>query len=303
MLKVFPLLFSLLLLGIYSCGNTESSTSTEETMSEETTTEAANFGGIALYTLRDTLAGDPKAVLKEVADLGYAYVEAAGYTDGQFYGMEPVEFNNYLAEIGLQPKSAHMGVDDLESVDQMIADAIAAGFEYFVLPIPPMGAFDHDKETRKMIMTQDVVTVMANINAIAAKCAAAGIKCLYHNHDFEFVADENGVVPVEYFLENSDPNILNFQMDLYWVTKAGADPLAYFDKYPGRFKGWHVKDMDEQGRFAPVGEGTIDFGRVLANKETSGMEFYLVEQDRTFNQDPMEAVAISHGALKEIGFE
>ena len=91
-------------------------------------------------------------------------------------------------------------------------------------------------------------------------------------------------------------------MDLYWVTKAGADPVTYFEKYPGRFKLWHVKDMDDQGRFAPVGEGTIDFAKILANKDKSGMQYYFVEQDQTFNHEPLEAIQISHKGLEEIGF-
>lgn len=92
-------------------------------------------------------------------------------------------------------------------------------------------------------------------------------------------------------------------MDLYWVTKAGADPVAYFEKYPGRFKIWHVKDMDDQGRFAPVGNGTIDFKRILGKKELSGMKYYMVEQDQTFTMKPLEAIKISQERIKEIGFD
>ncbi|WP_175489286.1 sugar phosphate isomerase/epimerase family protein [Neolewinella agarilytica] len=262
-----------------------------------------DFGGLALYTLRDTLAGDPKGVLKEVADLGYKYVEAAGYKDGKFYGMTPTEFKNYLAEVGLTPISSHHGDITIESTDKVVADLKEAGFQYLVIPVPPMGAFSFDPATRILSMNQPMETVMANINAIADKVAAGGLKCLYHNHDFEFKPDADGQVAIDYFIENSDPEKLNFQMDLYWVTKAGADPVAYFDKAPGRFIAWHVKDMDDQGRFAPVGEGNIDFKRILAAKEKSGMEFYLVEQDMCFNHTALEAIAISHKGLKEIGFE
>ena len=92
-------------------------------------------------------------------------------------------------------------------------------------------------------------------------------------------------------------------MDLYWVTKAGADPVAYFKKYPGRFKSWHVKDMDKEGHFAPVGAGTIDFRRILKEKELSGMEFYMVEQDKTFDAKPLEVIKTSHKGLISLGFE
>ena len=270
---------------------------------EKEITAATDFGGLALYTLRDTLAGDPKGVLKKVAETGYKYIEAAGYKDGKFYGMTPTAFKNYLAEVGLTPVSSHHSDVTIDNVDQIVEDLKEAGFQYLVIPIPPMGAFTYDAATKTLGMNQSAEMVMANVNAIAAKCVAGGIKCLYHNHDFEFKAGEDGIVPIDYFLENSDPAVLNFQMDLYWVTKAGADPVAYFDRYPGRFKAWHVKDMDDQGRFAPVGEGNIDFKRILAAREKSGMEFYLVEQDMCFNHTALEAIAISHRGLREIGFE
>ncbi len=134
------------------------------------------------------------------------------------------------------------------------------------------------------------------------KCKAVGLELLYHNHDFEFVKNSKGIVPIEYFLENTDPDTVNFEMDLFWVTKAGADPLAYFEKYPGRFKLWHVKDMDEEGKFAPVGTGKIDFSRILKEKDKSGMIYYYVEQDRTWGKKPLDVIKTSHEGLKKFGF-
>lgn len=293
-----------LMLGLMSCG--ESTTAEDQSSgSEPETMESTEgqFGGLALYTLRDTLAGDAKGVLKAVAEAGYRNIEAAGYSDGKFYGMTPAEFKAYLDEIGLVPVSTHHGDVTLDNADQMIADVKAAGFKYFVIPVPPMGHFKFDPETRTLGMSEDLEEVMSIINTIAEKCSAAGLECLYHNHNFEFQENSNGVVPIEYFIENSNPEHLNFEMDLYWVTNAGADPVAYFNKAPGRFKAWHVKDMDDEGRFAPVGEGNIDFARILAEKELAGMEYYFVEQDMTFNHTPMEAMRISHAALSEIGFQ
>lgn len=297
--NLFPIL--LILAFLSSCGNETASTQMDREESMEPV--ADQFGGLALYTLRDVLPENPKEVLEQVRNDGYAYVEAAGWRDGKFYGMSPAEFKALLDEVGLTPISSHQGGATLENLDQMIADVKAVGFKYFVIPVPPMGAFSFDEATRTLSMNQDLETVMGNINMIAEKCHAAGLMCLYHNHDFEFKADANGVVPIDYFIENSNPEHLNFQMDLYWVSKAEADPVAYFDKAPGRWKGWHVKDMDDQGRFAPVGEGNIDFNRILAAKDKAGMEFYLVEQDMCFDHTPMEAIAISHKGLSDIGFE
>ena len=259
------------------------------------------FGGLALYTVRDEMKADPTATLKAVADAGYAYVEAAGYSDGKFYNMTPEDFGRVLKEAGLEPVSTHQGGMTMENVDQMIADVKKAGFKYFVIPVPPMGHFKI--ENGKMGMSEELEFLTEVLNVVGKKCKNAGMELLYHNHDFEFVKNENGIVPIEFFLEPTDADIVNFEMDLYWVTKAGADPLAYFEKYPGRFKLWHVKDMDDEGKFAPVGLGNIDFGRILEQKKKSGMKYYYVEQDRTWDKKPLDVIKISHKGLQEIGFK
>jgi len=261
------------------------------------------FGGLTLYTLRNDMGENPEETLKQVADVGYKYIEAADYRDGKFYGMSPEEFKSALDELGLIPLSTHMGGVDLENADQQIADVKAAGFKYFVLPVPPGDYFAFDREKRSIKMKGDIAELTAFMNTLGKKCKEAGLELLYHNHDFEYKKDENGIVPIEYFMENTDPELVNFQIDLYWVVKAEADPCAYMEKYPGRYKIWHVKDMDDQGRFAPVGTGTIDFAKILEKKEVSGMEYYIVEQDRTFDDmEPLEAIKISHKGLKKFGF-
>ena len=261
------------------------------------------FGGLALYTVRNDMGTNAKATLLAVAEAGYKNIEAAGYDDGKFYKMSPEEFKKVLQEMGLKPISTHQGSVTLENADAMIADVKAAGFKYFVIPVPPMGLFKHDNATQTMSMTGGAANLAKILDTLGEKCHKAGLKLLYHNHDFEFKKDADGIVTIDYLLENCNPKYVNFQMDLFWVTKAGADPLAYFEKYPGRFKMWHVKDMDKQGRFAPVGNGTIDFAKILAKKKLSGMKYYLVEQDQTFNMEPLEAIKVSHKALKKIGFK
>lgn len=287
-------------LGFTACSSNSGSEQAVET-ADTTLVEPASFGGLALYTLRDSMAKNPKATLQAVAADGYAYIEAAGYADGKFYGMTPTEFKAYLGSIGLQPKSTHMGSVNLENADQQIADTKAAGFEYFVIPVPPMGMFTSGKDGMGMEGTPaELATIL---NTLGEKSTAAGLKLLYHNHDFEFEPMADGTVMIDYLLENTDAKNVNYQMDLFWVTKAGVDPLSYFEKYPGRFKAWHVKDMNAEGNFAPVGTGSIDFKRILAQKDKSGMEFYLVEQDNTFDLNPLEAIKISRKGLSEIGFK
>ena len=263
-----------------------------------------NFGGLALYTLREELKTNPKEVLKEVKNTGYKYIEDAGYENGKFYGMDPLEFKDYLTELELLPISSHQGGITYKNADKIIADVKAAGFKYLVVPIPPMGHFTFDAETRTMGMTGGAANLVEILNNLGKKCNKAGLKLLYHNHDFEFKKDEDGIVPIDYLLENTDPTTVNFEIDLYWTAKAGADPLKYFEKYPGRFKAWHLKDMDGKGRFAPIGQGHLDFAKFLSKKELSGMEYYFVEQDMTFDgMKPIEAIKISHDAIKKLGFK
>ncbi|MCC4212565.1 sugar phosphate isomerase/epimerase family protein [Leeuwenhoekiella parthenopeia] len=303
MTRQFMLTFILTAFLFVSCGEKKKDQQDDTAIAADSLETAdAQFGGLALYTVRDAMGEDPKKTLKTVAEDGYLNIEAAGYNEGLFYGMSPADFAAYLTDVNLKPISTHQGSVTLENADQMIADVKAAGFTYFVVPVPPMGMFTFDPETQTMGMSGTVKELTSILNTLGEKCEAAGLQLLYHNHDFEYKPNADGIVPIEYMLENTDPKYVNFQMDLFWVTKAGADPVAYFEKYPGRFKLWHVKDMDAEGRFAPVGEGSIDFARILAEKEESGMQYYFVEQDMTFNHSPLEAIKISHKALEEIGF-
>lgn len=301
--NIFYLLF--LFIGFTSCKDTKNNKSEEATILGENTVapNTNKVGGLALYTVRDAMGEDAKATLQTIAKVGYQNIEAAGYNDGKYYNMTPGDFKSYLKELDLKPVSTHQSSVTLDNAVIEMADAKAAGFEYFVVPIPPMGLFNYDNETNTMSMTGGAKNLAEILDNLGAQAKEAGLKLLYHNHDFEFKVDEDGIVPIDYLLENCDPELVNFQMDLFWVTKAGADPLAYFEKYPGRFKIWHVKDMDTEGKFAPVGNGTIDFARILAERDKSGMLYYMVEQDMTFDVKPLDAIKISHNGIQSIGFK
>ena len=303
-LFLIPILTLTLTVTFVSCKEKANKLKEAEVVDELEAVAEENFGGLALYTVRDAMGENAKETLKAVADAGYKNIEAASYAEGKFYDMSPTDFKAYLDEVGLTPISTHQGTVTLENADQMMADVKAAGFEYFVIPVPPMGMFEFNMEERTMNMKGTAAELAEILNTLGEKANAAGLQLLYHNHDFEFKPNSDDVVVIDYLLENCNPEFVNFQMDLYWVTKAGANPVAYFEKYPGRFKAWHVKDMDDHGSFAPVGNGSIDFASILTKKELSGMEYYFVEQDMTFDGlEPLEAMKISHKGIENIGFK
>lgn len=261
------------------------------------------YGGLALYTVRDEMAMDAKSTLKKVAEMGYAYIEAAGYEKGLFYGMTPQEFKSYLKSIDLKPVSTQQIGVTLDNLDREIAHVKEAGFEYFSIPVPPMGMLVYDSKSKTTSLNCSLAELVETLTVIGKRCNKAGLKFLYHNHDFEFKKGKEGVKPIDYLLEHTDPRYVNFEMDLYWVKKAGVDPVTYLESYPNRFKLWHVKDMDKEGDFAPIGTGTMNLKRIAGRKEVSGMEKYFVEQDETGGQKPMEAIKISHENLRQIGFK
>jgi sugar phosphate isomerase/epimerase len=137
----------------------------------------------------------------------------------------------------------------------------------------------------------------------------AGIQFCYHNHNFEFTK-YGDTTAYDYLLNTVDPKLVKFEMDCFWVTHAGADPVAYFKKYPGRFPLLHIKDMKDKpaasheldakmGLFAPVGKGTINWKRIFAAAGQGGMEHYYVEQDYC-EQPPLEAIKVSYDYLSKL---
>jgi len=255
--------------------------------------------GLQLFTVRDAMEKDPKATLAKVANLGFTSVEGATYTGSQlFYGMTAAEYAKTLKANGLIAPSSHYMLG--ESMDakgtitnewqKAVDDAAAAGTKYMVcayLLEPERGTLDHYKATAD------------KFNKAAEICKAAGMQFCYHNHDFEFEA-QNGKYPFDVLLENTDKNLVKFELDLYWANKAKQDPIALFNRYPGRFPLWHVKDMDKtaaQG-ITEVGNGSIDFKKIFAQSKKSGLEYFFVEQDITPG-DPFDSISKSISYVKK----
>jgi sugar phosphate isomerase/epimerase len=226
--------------------------------------------GLQLYTLRDMMAVSVPATLKLVSAVGYKEVETAGY-----FEHSPQEFRKMLDGEGLTSPSAHIRLDLFDnSLNQVIDTAKEVGHEYVVIPYLTVEQRGSGIDVYKKLAE--------NCNVYGEACKKVGLKLAYHNHDFEFEM-RDGQLPYDVLLQDVDADLMAMEMDLYWMAKAKKDPLAYFKRHPGRFKLWHVKDMDKQGAFADVGTGVIDFPTIFSHAKQSGVEHKVVERDMTDN--------------------
>ena len=247
---------------------------------------------IQLYSVR-TLIGsfgknqqDYKPVLKALADMGYTAVEAASYKDGLLYGQTPEQFRRDVEATGMKVLSTHctLNLSDkqlatgdfteaLKWWDECIAAHKAAGVEYIVVP-----------SMRRIETLDGLATYCRYFNEIGARCKAAGIKFGYHNHSREFEKIEDRVM-LDYMLENTDPDKVFFQMDVYWTVMGKASPVDYFNKYPGRFRLLHIKDRREVGQ-----SGMVGYDAIFRNAETAGVENIIVEMEGSSYDDVVRSV-------------
>lgn len=247
--------------------------------------------GVQLYTVRKEINKDLVGTLKKIADIGYTSLETAGYRDGKFYGKSPKEFKKIANDLGMKVISSHNGIRP-ELIDKVVDDNVSLGVDYTVLPY--LG-----NTQRK---TLDDYKKLAEIfNTYGEVCKKAGIKFAYHNHAFEFDVMD-GKIPFDVLLEGTDPDLVKFELDLYWVKKAGKDPINYFNKYPGRFTMWHIKDMDPtSGKYTEVGSGNINFKEIFNQTSKSGMQFFFVELDNS-ERPALESIKISYDYLNRAEF-
>jgi sugar phosphate isomerase/epimerase len=241
--------------------------------------------GVQLYTLRSIIEADVEGTLQAVADIGYAEVELAG-----LYGLTAQEFRAILDRVGLRAISSHIGLDVIRGdFDAAIADALVLGQEWIICPwVPP--ELRTPEEYRRMA---------DDFTAAAIACRRAGLQFGYHNHDFDFdVVD--GVRLFDILARRTDRRLVDFELDLYWAHVAGVDPLSLFRRYPRRFPLFHVKDADEEGFFADVGEGVIDFARIFRRRALSGTRHWIVENDQP--DEPIDSIADSYENLRALRF-
>ncbi len=250
--------------------------------------------GLQLYTLRDQLVKDMPGTIKRIAEIGYKEVEVYDY-----YGKSAAEFSRILKDNGLTAPSGHYMTRHINSDWEIhIAFAKEVGIKYMV------NAILEANERRSL---DDYKRLVGLFNTAAEQTHKAGITFCYHNHNFEF-KKFGEITAYDFLLRQLDPKLIKFEMDCFWVTHAGQDPVTYFKKHPGRFPLLHIKDLKagnpptqdldaRLGLFAEVGRGEIQWKRIFAAAPQGGVKHYFVEQDFC-ERSPLESIKISYDYLK-----
>jgi sugar phosphate isomerase/epimerase len=248
--------------------------------------------GVQLYTVRDRMGSDFESTLEQVAAIGYDDVEFAGY-----YDRTPQQVRALLDRLNLRAPSSHIALEQFRSdLDGVLASAKQIGHEWVTVPfLPPAERGDLEKWR----------SLAAEFNRYAAAAKQQGLNFAYHNHDFEFAGVRGGQTGYDVLLEDTDPDLVDFELDIYWATFAGRDAVEIFNRAPGRFKLWHVKDLAGTGAergMAPVGKGQIDWKRIFDNAELAGLRYPFVEHDSaaSYPGGSVESIRTSFQYLEQL---
>jgi sugar phosphate isomerase/epimerase len=243
--------------------------------------------GIQLYTVRDQMKADFEGTLARIAQIGYKEVEFAGYFD-----RAPADVRAILDRNGLSAPASHIMFTDADSWKKSVDTAKAVGHQYIVVPWIM-------EEKRKTL--DDWKKMAATFNQAAQMAKDAGLQFAYHNHDFEFQKVENQI-PFDTLLQNTDPKLVQLEIDLYWITKGGQDPLSYFSRWPGRVPLVHVKDSAgaPDHKQTDVGQGSIDWKRIFAKRDQAGIKHFFVEHDQP--PQPFDDITVSYKYLSQLQF-
>jgi sugar phosphate isomerase/epimerase len=262
-------------------------------------TRKNNTVGLQLYSLRDQLSKDVTTVINKVAAAGYKTVETWQYNKaGGFFGLDAKAFKNLLNDNGLTIPSGHFLMDmylssgKTNDLHDYIEAANTLGMEYLII-----GYINSD-----FIKTaDDFKRVAEKFNGIARICGQSGLKMGYHNHNFEW-KEAGGTTFYDTLLSETDPALVHMEMDIYWVVRAGMDPVAIIKAHPGRFFAFHIKDMDKTHAElnTEIGKGSIDFKSILNYSKLAGIKYYIVEQENYINIDPYISITESCAYVKNV---
>lgn len=237
------------------------------------------------------MATDPVATIKSLAGFGYRQVEGFDGGRGILWGMQPAAFRSLMTEIGSQMVASHCNV--FENLETQAEQAASVGMEYLICPwIGPQKSLD---DYKKMALA---------FNQIGEQLKPYGLKFAYHNHDYTFLPLD-GALPQDILMNETDPNLVEFEMDMYWVHLAGINPIEYLAKFPNRFRLCHIKDAnlgsgDLHQRGVLLGQGEIPYTDLIAQSRSLGMQFFIVEQEQFPKGTPMQAAEANANYLSSL---
>lgn len=246
--------------------------------------------GIQLWSVRDDLAKDPKGVLKQLSSYGYKQIESFEGGKGIFWGMSNTEFKAEMDKLGMKIISSHCDIN--KDFEKKAADAAAIGMKYLICPY---------KGPQKDI---DAFKKFADeFNQKGEICKKNGIRFAYHNHDYSFVT-MNGEMGQDVMMKNTDPKLVDFELDMYWVVAAGQDIETWLKKYPKRFRLCHVKDrkknapVTDKDASCDLGTGSINYPKILKAAKKAGVQYFIVEQEKWDGTTPLQAAAADATYMK-----
>lgn len=264
--------------------------------------------GIQLFTIPAMVSKDLKGTLKQLSEIGYKEIEffgpydfsapetlanweamagQLGITQNAFYGHSISEIKELLSSLGLSTPSVHLDLLTLRTVRESAIEKLAElGTKYVVLPTLPDPASMEMDDFRKLA---------EEYNQIGKAMSSFGLSLVHHNHGYEHWTDGK-TTPMEVLLENTDPDTVKFELDIFWMKAGGADPVDFLSKYPGRFKLMHVKDAQEEVRFSAdgktfgewmalfpkmtdPGKGVFDIEKIVEVGVKSGVDHFYLERD------------------------
>ena len=250
--------------------------------------------GLELYTVRDALGKDFEGTLAKVAKIGYQEVEFAGYfAHIPEFNPSPKRTREILDADGLSAPATHVPYSALspENWPKVIEASKILGHDYVVNP----------SVDREVLKQPDAWKRAAEtFNRAGEESQKAGIQFAYHNHVEEFKPTQDGKLPYDILLSESDPKLVKMEMDLGWAHEARIDPLKYFAQYPGRFPVVHVKDFDKNDMMTEVGSGVVDWKMIFAKSDVAGIKHYFVEHDNPML--PFMSIEKSYQYLKQLNF-
>lgn len=247
--------------------------------------EKLDIIGVQLYTLRNEAEKNLENVFNKITIMGYEQVELHS-----LYGISPGKMKLLLDKYRLDAYATHRSFKEIKDDPlALLADAEILKFKYVI--VPWLDIKEYNTKGKWLEFSEQM-------NRLGMILRAHGLQLAYHNHDFEFSPLADGSVPYDVLIENTNPKYVALQLDLFWVTKAGKDPIAYLENNPGRYFSVHIKDMDKKGDMTSVGAGEIDFEKILKVGKKYGLKYFIVEHDNP--DDAFKSVEKSIESLKKI---